>query len=193
MDGPRMGRRRFLVALGVVAACTDSGDPVAEQPGERAGGGDDGAGGFGGLVDAGDVDDVEAGIDAGEGFYYLPEARAFLVRYPAGSLDAAREVYDDPTIAGMEAGYVALYQKCPHLGCRVPDCRSSGRFECPCHVSVFTGVGELVQGPAPRGMDRFPLKVEDGRVLIDTAVILEGAPEGTSTTDGEPRGPACLQ
>ena len=25
-------------------------------------------------------------------------------------------------LPGMEAGIVALYQKCPHLGCRVPDC-----------------------------------------------------------------------
>ena len=26
----------------------------------------------------------------------------------------------------------ALSQKCPHLGCHVPYCESSGRFECPC-------------------------------------------------------------
>ena len=31
----------------------------------------------------------------------------------------------------------ALSQKCPHLGCHVPFCESSGRFECPCHGSVF--------------------------------------------------------
>ncbi|MDH5519066.1 MAG: Rieske 2Fe-2S domain-containing protein, partial [Acidimicrobiia bacterium] len=28
---------------------------------------------------------------------------------------------------------VALSESCTHLGCRVPYCESSNRFECPCH------------------------------------------------------------
>ena len=53
----------------------------------------------------------------------------------------------------------ALSQKCPHLGCRVPFCDSSGRFECPCHGSKYDIGGEWIEGPAPRGMDRFDLNV----------------------------------
>ena len=48
-----------------------------------------------------------------------------------------------------------LYQRCVHLGCRVPFCESSKWFECPCHGSKYNGVGEYQLGPAPRGMDRF--------------------------------------
>ena len=50
-------------------------------------------------------------------------------------------------LAGMEQGYVALYQKCVHLGCRVPWCRDSQWFECPCHGSKYNRVGEKRGGP----------------------------------------------
>ena len=53
----------------------------------------------------------------------------------------------------------SLYQKCPHLGCRVPSCVTSQWFECPCHGSQYNQVGEKKGGPAPRGMDRFATEV----------------------------------
>ena len=72
-------------------------------------------------------------------------------------------------LPGMEAGIAALYQKCPHLGCRVPNCASSQWFECPCHGSQYNRVGEKKAGPAPRGMDRFIVSVSgSGDVTIDT-------------------------
>ena len=43
--------------------------------------------------------------------------------------------------------FFALSQRCPHLGCRVPFCESSGRFECPCHGSIFDLGGRVHQGP----------------------------------------------
>ena len=62
---------------------------------------------------------------------------------------------------------IALSEKCTHLGCRVPFCESSGRFECPCHGSKFSRSGEYVAGPAPRGMDRYPTSVnaDDGHCV----------------------------
>ena len=66
-------------------------------------------------------------------------------------------------LPGMEAGIVALYQKCPHLGCRVPQCVSSQWFECPCHGSQYNRVGEKKGGPAPRGMDHFAVTVSGQR------------------------------
>jgi nitrite reductase/ring-hydroxylating ferredoxin subunit len=87
----------------------------------------------------------------------------------------------------------ALSQKCPHLGCRVPFCNSSGRFECGCHGSVFDLGGEWIQGPAPRGMDRYPVVVQDGQVVIDTSTVLPGPDHGASTYLTPPKGPSCLQ
>lgn len=86
----------------------------------------------------------------------------------------------------------ALYQKCPHLGCRVPFCESSGRFECPCHASIFNRRGEYLSGPAPRGMDAFPLRVVDGQIVVDTGTVVEGPPKGRRTYEEGEVGPSCL-
>ena len=70
---------------------------------------------------------------------------------------------------------MALYQKCPHLGCRVPSCATSQWFECPCHGSQYNRVGEKKAGPAPRGMDRFPVTVgANGDVIVSTGTIVTG-------------------
>lgn len=86
----------------------------------------------------------------------------------------------------------ALYQKCPHLGCRVPFCESSGRFECPCHASIFNRQGEYISGPSPRGMDGFPVRVVEGTIVVDTGTVIEGPPRGRLTYDEGDPGPSCL-
>ena len=92
----------------------------------------------------------------------------------------------------MEAGFVALYQKCPHLGCRVPQCLSSQWFECGCHGSQYNRVGEKKGGPAPRGMDRFAMTVDGDVLTVDTGTVIEGPPIGTNTTGQEAEGPHCV-
>ncbi len=88
---------------------------------------------------------------------------------------------------------VPLYWKCPHLGCKVPWCESSGQFECPCHGSVFNRIGEYRRGPAPRGMDKYEFEVVNGVIVPDTSKIVRGAPAGTAETiDEPPRGPECI-
>lgn len=144
------------------------------------------------TYDLGTVDEVQQAIDDADGFLYVPEARAWVVRYPAEALADAADHYDDATLAGLDAGFLALHQKCTHLGCRVPECTSSGRFECPCHGQVFNRVGEHVTGPAPRGMDRFTVRIEDGRFMVDAHSVLRGLPAGASTVVDDPAGPSCI-
>ncbi|HEX5366930.1 MAG TPA: Rieske 2Fe-2S domain-containing protein [Acidimicrobiales bacterium] len=151
-----------------------------------------GVGGFGTKINVGKITDIEAAIDEGDGFAYYPEGRMWVTRYPADALDKARSVYSPPELAGMEAGLVALYQKCPHLGCRVPQCLSSQWFECGCHGSQYNRVGEKKGGPAPRGMDRFAMEVNGGQFTVDTGTIVEGPPIGTNTTGQEAEGPHCV-
>ncbi len=91
----------------------------------------------------------------------------------------------------VEGEIVALSDVCTHLHCRVTFCRSSGRFECPCHGTVFNRAGDYLSGPAPRGLDRHPVEIRDGVVLVDTAVTVTGPPPGTVTIDEPSRGPAC--
>ncbi len=148
--------------------------------------------GFGARLTVGSVSDLKTQIEDSNGFLYFAEGRMWLTEYPAGALEKARVVYSPPELEGMEAGVIALFQKCPHLGCRVPNCDSSQWFECPCHGSRYNQVGEKRGGPAPRGMDRFAMSVEEGVLTVDTGTIIQGPPIGVNTTGQEPEGPSCL-
>ena len=149
-------------------------------------------GGFGSKIRVGPIPDVLASIEAGDGFLYLAEGRMWVTQYPASALEKAQQVYSAPELAGMEAGVVALYQKCPHLGCRVPSCVTSQWFECPCHGSQYNQVGEKKGGPAPRGMDHFAMEVAGGVLTVNTGQIIQGPPIGTNTTGQEAEGPHCV-
>ena len=151
-------------------------------------------GGFGSKINAGKIDDVIGQIRSGGGFLYLPEARSWVTEYPKEAISKAEVIYgkQGAVFTGMNAGVVALYQKCPHLGCRVPECSSSQWFECPCHGSQYNRVGEKKGGPAPRGMDRFGVSVDNGMLVIDTGTVFGGPPIGTNTTGQEAEGPNCV-
>ncbi len=152
-------------------------------------------GGFGGKVPIGRFDDIIAGIRAGNGFFYAPSARAWITQYPVDALPKAQALYPESVLIGMRSGLIAQYQKCPHLGCRVPSCTSSQWFECGCHGSQYNRVGEKKGGPAPRGMDHFPLAITAaGDVIVNTAPsdIVVGLAIGTNTTGQEAEGPHCV-
>ncbi len=151
--------------------------------------------GFGAKINVGRVDNIKNEIAAGGGFFYFPLGRMWLTEYPANAVVKAERAYSFyPKVEqGLKAGVVALFQTCPHLGCRVPECATSQWFECPCHGSQYNQVGEKKGGPAPRGMDRFPMEVTAANELIvDTGDVIQGPPIGTNTTGQEAEGPNCL-
>jgi len=148
--------------------------------------------GFGAKITAGTVADVKKTLATKQPFYN-PQGRFYINPYPTdpATIGQAKKVYSPAILAGMQLGYVALYQKCPHLGCRVPWCQSSQWFECPCHGSKYNRVGEKKAGPAPRGMDRFALSVSAGNIVVDTKTVYLGPPIGTNTTGQGQEGPHC--
>ena len=90
-------------------------------------------------------------------------------------------------------GLLALWWKCPHLGCTVPwrptfiwpdavtGAPKQGWFRCPCHGSTYTDAGVRVFGPAPRSMDTMELTVAgDGSVVVDTGKITKGGPDNSN-------------
>lgn len=96
-------------------------------------------------------------------------------------------------LANSGSELFALSQRCPHLGCRVPFCESSGRFECPCHGSVFDIAGAYIAGPSPRGMDRYEMTLEEGVLVADLAKLVAG-PDRSDHSSPEPaRGPTCVE
>jgi cytochrome b6-f complex iron-sulfur subunit len=151
-----------------------------------------GTGGFGGQITVGKIGNIKDGIKQGGGFFYAAEARSWITEYPAEALPLAETIYPESLLVTMREGLVILSQKCPHLGCRVPECATSQWFECQCHGSQYNRAGEKKAGPAPRGMDRHPATVAaNGDVTIDTGTTVPGPAIGTNTTGQEAEGPHC--
>ena len=73
-----------------------------------------------------------------------------------------------------DGGFLAIYRRCTHLGCAVPFDQARSEFVCPCHGSVFTNEGDVLNQPAPRPLDLFALRINDlGELVVDTASPIE--------------------
>jgi cytochrome b6-f complex iron-sulfur subunit len=152
------------------------------------------SGGFGAKITVGSLDDIIKSVNDTKEPQYFPEARTYITTYPTdkGTLEKAKLNYSPGVYTGMEAGVVAVYQKCVHLGCKVPWCSTSQWFECPCHGSQYNRVGERKGGPAPRGLDHFDISVDGGLVAVDTGAVRVGPAAGVNTTGQEAEGPHCV-
>jgi cytochrome b6-f complex iron-sulfur subunit len=137
--------------------------------------------GFGSAVRIGTLDDVKSSADnlpIDEGFpAYNGAARAFIML-----VDPSQQRFipgEDPTGDGTALNVRALYQRCPHLGCKPNPCLRNFWLECPCHGSRYDRLGIKADGPAygpaTRGMDRFAVSVDgDGVLTVDTGKITLG-------------------
>ncbi|MFN2545102.1 MAG: ubiquinol-cytochrome c reductase iron-sulfur subunit [Actinomycetota bacterium] len=149
-------------------------------------------GGFGSVIAAGKIEDIKAFIQQTSQPFYAGVGRFYIVPYNGSGKDEGTGT-DYEADGVISNGLMPLYQRCVHLGCRVPFCQSSQWFECPCHGSKYNKAGEYQLGPAPHGMDRFKITVEaDGTVLVDTSTIVLGPPRGTDTIQESPQGPFCV-
>ncbi len=145
-------------------------------------------GGFGADIDAGPVADLQKKVFASDGSVlplFIPEARAYLVPAPPSLSDQ----FEGRSVEA--AGLMALFQRCVHLGCRVPWCAPSQGFECPCHGSKYNAVGEYFAGPAPRNLDRFVVELAGKNFIIKTGSIIE-TPRAPSKSVEYPQGPSCI-
>jgi menaquinol-cytochrome c reductase iron-sulfur subunit len=61
---------------------------------------------------------------------------------------------------------VAFGPQCTHLGCAYHWEEGKSEFLCPCHSSVFSVDGKVVAGPAPRPLDRYETRIENGKLLV---------------------------
>lgn len=132
--------------------------------------------GFGGVITLGDFDTIAAneavpGATLQDGApSYFSIARAYIqLLDPARGFDNG----ESPEGDGAATNVMAIYQRCPHLGCKPNFCTVNYWFECACHGSRYDrlGIKVLELGPAPRGMDRFAHIVENGELTVDTSRI----------------------
>lgn len=69
-------------------------------------------------------------------------------------------------VIATEEGISAVSLVCTHLGCIVK--RAGDGFDCPCHGSKFGSEGQVVAGPAPRGLPWLAVsQAPDGTLLAD--------------------------
>lgn len=101
-------------------------------------------GGYGAVIMAGSIEDF---------------ARDTVTAFPRGRFYLARL---------EDGGFLAISRKCTHLGCTVPWVEDEKRFACPCHGSTFDITGSVVQAPAPRALDLFPITIENNVVRVNT-------------------------
>ena len=143
-------------------------------------------GGFGAKINLGRAEDLKTELSAiPHNWKYYAEARSYIILYkPTPGQESFYKGVAD-------GGFLATYQKCAHLGCKVPQCESSGWLECPCHGSRYNKAGEYEFGPAPRGLDHFPIILDGDNVIVDTATRKEGPPRGTNTINQNPAGAHC--
>ena len=104
---------------------------------------------YGSLVKAGGIEDFPAGS---------------VTEFPEGNFFLAR---------AQDGGFLALYKRCPHLGCSVDWVEEDERFYCPCHASSFSVYGDHENDASPRALDTFPVSFKDGVVLVDTTKIVK--------------------
>jgi cytochrome b6-f complex iron-sulfur subunit len=105
---------------------------------------------------SGATGDGSAVITAGPAEIFAPGS---VVAFPHGKFYLVR--LDD-------GGFLALHRRCTHLGCTVAWSAAESRFVCPCHASIFDVRGGVLQPPAMRALDLFPVRIENGIVKVDT-------------------------
>jgi cytochrome b6-f complex iron-sulfur subunit len=68
----------------------------------------------------------------------------------------------------------ALRTVCTHLGCTPNWLEGEQKFKCPCHGSGFYKDGINFEGPAPRPLERYAIKVgDDGQLEIDKSKMFQ--------------------
>jgi cytochrome b6-f complex iron-sulfur subunit len=65
-----------------------------------------------------------------------------------------------------EKGFIVLSRVCTHLGCLVDYQEAKGRILCPCHAGIYDIEGNVVSGPPPKPLPKFPFRIEGDSLII---------------------------
>jgi cytochrome b6-f complex iron-sulfur subunit len=166
----RRGVLRFTFWTGLLGGLAAMGGSIVDMLYPR------GITGFGSVINAGLVADFPEGT----------KTQNFVGKFWLVHLTEAEAKQSDP--ANGKAGFLALWWKCPHLGCTVPWRQTftfndrQGWFRCPCHGSTYDDAGARVFGPAPRSMDRMQVTIADGKISVNTGAITKGTTDNASFT-----------
>jgi len=123
------------------------------------------------------------------GIFYHQEAKTYVSHIAASSPTLlqgqalADQLTSESFVKDSDGSFwVALYQRCVHLGCTVPFRNDCVSFKCPCHGSHYNVDGEYLDGPAPRSLYRFPLTFSGNSVVVQTGQTAAPVPHPDTTT-----------
>jgi len=88
--------------------------------------------------------------------------RQYYIQFPLSGKAAGRKIF----IVKTDTKLFSLSPVCTHLGCLVAWQRLAERFVCPCHGGQYDTDGKVVAGPPPTPLNRLPLKIKDGKILV---------------------------
>jgi cytochrome b6-f complex iron-sulfur subunit len=132
------------------------------------------------------LSDYQIGVT---GVFYNQSAKTYLVHLSKDTQfllhgQLLTDQLDSESVVKDKDGsyWVALYQRCVHLGCTVPFRNDCNSFKCPCHGSHYNVDGEYLDGPAPRSLDRFSMSFNGEDVVVDTGSLNNKVPHPDPTT-----------
>lgn len=117
--------------------------------------------------------DENAGFTEVGDFSQLKTGKPTEVLYDRKYVDGWKKVTQKTSawlVKTDEHTVVAFNPACTHLACAYHWDDGKTQFVCPCHDSRFSIEGKVLGGPAPRPLDRYIAKVQDGKVLIGSHV-----------------------
>ncbi len=123
------------------------------------------------------------------GVFYRQEAKTYIVhpdkdtRFLLKGTDLSDQLASETILKDAGGTYwIALYQRCVHLGCTVPFRNDCVSFKCPCHGLHYNTDGDYLDGPAPRSLDRFAFHSDGENVVVDTGTLNNRVPHPDATT-----------
>src|SRR5690348_1178065 len=187
----RLSRRRFLrratlAIWGASAAAGVGGALFMMYPNL--------AGQFGSILTVGVKSDFPAATPENfkigqAGVFYLQTAKAYIIHldkdtnFLLNGITLTSQLASESIVKDADGSYwIALYQRCVHLGCTVPFRNDCVSFKCPCHGSHYHVDGEWLDGPAPRSLDRFVISFSGEDVVVDTSTIHDKTPHPDAGT-----------
>ncbi|GAC1567253.1 MAG: hypothetical protein NVS3B14_12730 [Ktedonobacteraceae bacterium] len=176
----RLSRRRFLrrsilAVWGLSAAAAIGGALDMLYPNL--------AGKFGSILDVGKKSTMPAAIPTAfkigqAGVFYFLNAKTYMVHLAKNTpwllngTNLTGQLTSEWVTKDSDGSYwIAVYQRCVHLGCTVPFRNDCVSFKCPCHGSHYNVDGEYLDGPAPRSLDRFAFSFNGEDVQVDTGKL----------------------
>ena len=123
------------------------------------------------------------------GVFYRQNAKTYVIhlskdtQFLLSGSNLTDQLDAESVVKDVDGSYwIALYQRCVHLGCTVPFRDECVSFKCPCHGSHYNVDGEWLDGPAPKSLDRFLIAFTGEDVTVDTGTVNTKVPHPDQTT-----------